>query len=204
MKLLEQLRNEIRVRHYSIRTEHTYADWVVRYVKFHKLRHPAQMGTAEINSFLTHLAVEGNVTASTQNQALCSLLFLYRHVLHRDPGDFSDVVRAKRPQKLPVILSPAEVQRIMERLDGTYRLMCIGHTDVRTTTIYPVTTLSRGTGLTWHPRIPERTARRRQPRRYARARHGCRPHAAADGSANEETGAAGGERSRAAWQCRCA
>ena len=204
MKLLEQLRNEIRVRHYCIRTEHTYADWVVRYVKFHKLRHPAEMAAPEINRFLTHLAVEGNVTASTQNQALCSLLFLYRHVLHRDPGDFSDVVRAKRPQKLPVILSPAEVQRIMERLDGTYRLMCIGHTDLRTTTIYPVTTLSRGTGLTWHPRIAERTARRRQPRRYARARHGCRPHAAADGSANEETGAAGRERSRAAWQWRCA
>lgn len=76
MKLLERLRNEIRVRHYSIRTEHTYVDWVVRYVRFHNVRHPAEMGAAEISSYLTHLAVDGNVAASTQNQALCSLVFL--------------------------------------------------------------------------------------------------------------------------------
>ena len=76
MKLLDQLRSEIRVRHYSIRTEHTYADWVVRFVRFHGLRHPKDMGGPEINRFLTHLACEGNVAASTQNQALAAVLFL--------------------------------------------------------------------------------------------------------------------------------
>ena len=117
-RLLDQVRNEIRLRHYSIRTEQTYAHWIVRFVRFHGLRHPREMGAPEINAFLTHLAVHDNVTASTQNQALSALVFLYRHVLKRDPGDFGEVVRAKRPQRLPVILSPGEVQRIMERLTG--------------------------------------------------------------------------------------
>jgi len=89
------------------------------------VRHPRDMGAPEINAFLTHLAVHDNVSASTQNQALSSVVFLYRHVIKRDPGDFGDVVRAKRPQRLPVILSPREVQRILEQLDGTVRLMCL-------------------------------------------------------------------------------
>ena len=125
MKLLDQLRNEIRVRHYSIRTEQTYVDWVVRFVRFHNLRHPQEMGPAEINRFLSHLACDANVAAGTQNQALSALVFLYKHVLKKEPGHFGEIVRAKRPQRLPVILSPNEVQRIMERLSGTYRLMCI-------------------------------------------------------------------------------
>lgn len=124
-RLLEQLRHTLRVRHYSLRTEQTYIHWVVRFVRFHGLRHPREMGAPEINAFLTHLAVHDNVTAGTQNQALSSLVFLYRRVLGRDPGDLGDVIRAKRPQRLPVILSPCEVQRIMEQLTGTCRIMCV-------------------------------------------------------------------------------
>ena len=99
--LLDRLRDEIRVRHYSIRTEHAYCDWVKRYCHFHGLRHPKDMGAAEINQFLTHLAVDGNVAASTQNQALNALVFLYRRVFNRDVGELGEVVRAKRPKKLP-------------------------------------------------------------------------------------------------------
>ena len=111
MKLLDQLRSEIRVRHYSIRTEHTYADWVVRFVKFHGMRHPKDMGGPEINRFLTNLACEGNVAASAQNQALCALVFLYKHVLRKDPGDFGEIVHAKRPARMPVVLSVEETQQ---------------------------------------------------------------------------------------------
>jgi integron integrase len=125
MKLLEQLRNEIRVRHYSIRTEHTYTDWVVRYVKFHKLRHPAQMGAAEIKRFLTHLAVEGNVAASTQNQALCALVFLYKHVLGKDPGEFDGIVRANRPERVPAVLTVEETQRVLSHMEGIRCLMAL-------------------------------------------------------------------------------
>ncbi|MDP6630813.1 MAG: phage integrase N-terminal SAM-like domain-containing protein [Kiritimatiellia bacterium] len=95
-KLIDRLRNEIRVRHYSIRTEHSYCQWVVRYCKFHNLRHPEEMGAPEINKYLTHLATDRNVAVSTQNQACCAIVFLYKHVLGKDPGDFSDVIRAKR------------------------------------------------------------------------------------------------------------
>jgi integron integrase len=123
-RLLDQLRRAIRLRHYSIRTEQTYVHWVVRFVKFHGLRHPRDMGAHEITRFLSHLASDANVSATTQNQALCALVFLYKHVLHREPGEFGDIVRAKRPQTVPVILSPNEVQRIMEPLSGPYRLMC--------------------------------------------------------------------------------
>ena len=124
MGLLDQLRDEIRVRHYGLRTEKTYAHWVCRYARYHNLRHPNEMGAEEINAFLTHLARDLNVSASTQNQALSAIVFLYRYVLRRDIGDLGDVVRAKRSVKLPVILSPGEVQRIMDRLGEPYRLMC--------------------------------------------------------------------------------
>ncbi len=124
-RLLDRLRDAVRVRHYGLRTEKTYAHWVCRYVRYHNLRHPLDMGAPEINAFLTHLARDLDVSASTQNQALCALMFLYRKVLQRDPGDLGEVIRAKRPQRLPVILSPQEVQRILERLTGTYRLMAL-------------------------------------------------------------------------------
>jgi len=122
-KLLDRLRAEIRVRHYSIRTERSYCDWVKRYCCFHQLRHPAEMGAPHINQFLSHLAVHENVAASTQNQALNALVFLYKHVLKVDPGKLGDVVRAKRPKKLPVVLSLDETARLLANLDGVQRVM---------------------------------------------------------------------------------
>jgi len=122
-RLLERLRREIRVRHYSIRTERSYIDWTIRYCHFHKLRHPEDMGAPEINGFLSHLAADLNVAASTQNQALNSLVFLYRHVLKKDLDDFGEVVRAKRPKKLPVVLSLDETARLLGNLDGVKRIM---------------------------------------------------------------------------------
>ncbi len=122
-KLLDRLRHACRVRHYSIRTEDAYADWVRRFILFHDKRHPAEMGAPEINRFLTHLAVEGRVAASTQNQAFAALLFLYRHVLEVDPGRIEGVIRARRPLRLPVVLTKPEVRLILEHLDGTYQLI---------------------------------------------------------------------------------
>jgi integron integrase len=111
------------VRHYSVRTEDCYADWVRRFVLFHGKRHPVEMGAAEINAFLTHLAVAGRVSASTQNQAFSALLFLYLKVLEVDPGRIVGAVRATRPKRLPVVLSRAEVRAVLAGLDGTPRLV---------------------------------------------------------------------------------
>jgi integron integrase len=122
-RLLDRLRAAIRVRHYSGRTEDSYAAWVRRYIFFHNQRHPQEMGAAEINAFLTHLAVEGHVAASTQNQAFAALLFLYQHVLQVDPGKIAGVIRANRPKRLPAVLSPEEVQRVIGELTGVYRLI---------------------------------------------------------------------------------
>ena len=118
-RLLDQVRDAVRVRHYSYRTEQAYVAWIRRFILFHAKRHPAEMGQEEIRRFLTALAVERQVSASTQNQALAALLFLYREVLGRDPGWIDDVVRAKRPQRLPVVLTRSEVARLLAALDGT-------------------------------------------------------------------------------------
>jgi integron integrase len=118
-RLLDQVRDAVRVRHYSDRTEQAYVAWIRRFVLFHGKRHPAEMGEEEIRRFLTALAVERRVSASTQNQALAALLFLYREVLGHDPGWIDDVVRAKRPQRLPVVLTRSEVARLFAALDGT-------------------------------------------------------------------------------------
>jgi integron integrase len=122
-RLLDRVREAIRARHYSRRTEKTYVAWIRRYIFFHGKRHPAEMGAAEITRFLTSLAVESRVSASTQNQALSALLFLYREVLEQDIPWLDDVVRAKRPQRLPVVLTRGEVRAVLERLDGAARLM---------------------------------------------------------------------------------
>ncbi len=122
-KLLDQLRREIRTRHYSIRTEHTYCDWVRRYCHYHNLRHPAEMGAQEINQFLSHLANDHDVAASTQNQACCALVFLYKHVLKKELEEFGDVVRAKRPKRLPVVLSLDETARLLSHMNGIQRIM---------------------------------------------------------------------------------
>jgi len=122
-KLLEQLREALRSRHYSPRTEQTYRHWVKRFIFFHHVRHPAEMAEQEVNAFLTHLAVQEKVSASTQNQALSALLFLYRHVLGRQLGDLGDVIRARRPKRLPVVLTRAEVKAVLGHLTGDKWLM---------------------------------------------------------------------------------
>ena len=122
-KLLDQVRDLIRLKHYSIRTETQYVQWIKRFIFFHGKRHPLEMGGPEVEAFLTHLAVVGGVAAATQNQALSALLFLYREVLGVDLPWLDNVTRAKKPQRLPTVLSPAEVTAVLERMEGTHGLM---------------------------------------------------------------------------------
>ena len=116
-ELIDQLQRALRARHYSRRTEQAYCLWVRRYVRFHGLRHPADMAEPEINAFVTHLAVTEHVSASTQTQALSALLFLYRHVLHRQVGELHELVRARKQPRLPVVLSREEVRAVLHELD---------------------------------------------------------------------------------------
>jgi integron integrase len=122
-KLLDQVRDVMRRKHYSIRTERTYIDWIRRFILFHNKRHPAEMAEVDVTAFLTSLARVGNVAASTQNQALSALLFLYKEVLKQEIGWLDNVERAKKPARLPVVLSSDEVQKILEHLHGPRRLM---------------------------------------------------------------------------------
>ncbi|MBV2234532.1 MAG: integron integrase, partial [Sterolibacterium sp.] len=122
-KLLDQLRDRLRLKHYSLRTETQYVHWVRRFILFHNKRHPRDMGAKEVEAFLTHLAVAGQVAAATQNQALSALLFLYREVLGIQLPWLDEVVRAKRPARLPVVLTVAEVQAVLGRMAGTHGLM---------------------------------------------------------------------------------
>ncbi|MGE6790853.1 integron integrase [Pseudomonas guineae] len=117
-RLLDQVRQQIRVRNYSIRTETVYVEWVKRYIRFHQYRHPLEMGAAEIEAFLTHLAVNRNVAGATQNQALAALLFLYKEVLKVDLPWLAGIVRAKKPKHLPVVLTRDEVTRVLAQLSG--------------------------------------------------------------------------------------
>ena len=117
--LFEVARERIRTRHLAFRTEQAYLQWMRRYVKFHGRRHPRGMGRQEVEAFLTHLAVKARVGASTQNQALQALLFLYRHVLGIELPWLENVTRANRPKRLPVVLSSAEVRSVLAQLDGT-------------------------------------------------------------------------------------
>lgn len=122
-KLLEQVRDRIRMKHYSIRTETQYLQWIRRFILFHDKRHPRDMAAPEIEAFLTHLAVVGNVSSSTQNQALSALLFLYREVLQMELPWLDNVTRAKRPQRLPVVLTSQEVRAVLGQMSGLYGLM---------------------------------------------------------------------------------
>jgi len=117
------MRDALRSRHYSPRTEKAYVHWTLRYVRFHDLRHPREMAEPHINAFLTHLAVEKKVSASTQNQALSALLFLYRHVLEQKVGDLGEIVRARRPNRLPVVLTREEVRAVLSHLRSPEKLM---------------------------------------------------------------------------------
>lgn len=123
-RLLDQMHERIRLKHYSIRTEQVYCEWVKQFIRFHKYRHPAEMGAVVVEAFLSDLAVRRKVSASTQNQALAALLFLYREVLQIDLPWLKDVVRAKRPQRLPVVHSVDEVRRVLAGLEGDLWLVC--------------------------------------------------------------------------------
>ena len=122
-KLLDRVRTAVRVRHYSRRTEQAYVDWIRRYILFHKKRHPSTMGAAEISAFLAWLAVQRRVSASTHNQALSALLFLYRQVLGLDLGPIEHVPRARMPDKLPVVLSREEIGELMKHVEGVMWLI---------------------------------------------------------------------------------
>ncbi len=120
---MDRYREELEVRHYARRTISTYAQWVKRFLRFHGMRHPREMGEQEINAFLSHLATVGRVSASTQNQALSALSFLYRHVLGGDVGNLEGVVRARQPKRLPVVFTVAETREVLQRLQGTEQLV---------------------------------------------------------------------------------
>src|SRR5438477_2601986 len=122
-RLVDRVRNGMRLKHYSLRTERTYWDWIQRFIRFHGMRHPSEMGETELGAFLTHLARDGKVAASTQNQALSALLFLYKEVLKQEIGWLEGVQRAKKPMRLPVVLTPEEVRKLFAQLRGTTRLM---------------------------------------------------------------------------------
>lgn len=119
------MRDAVRARHYSRRTEDAYIAWIRRYILFHGKRHPAEMGAAELTQFLTALAVQGKVAASTQNQALSALLFLYRKVLGQEVPWLDGLVHAKRPRRLPVVLTRDEVRALLGQLQGVPRLMAL-------------------------------------------------------------------------------
>lgn len=122
-KLLDRVRIAIRTRHYSLRTEEAYVGWIRRFILFHNQRHPAEMGEPEINAFLSGLAVKERVSASTQNQALCALLFLYRHVLEKPFPQLENLIRAKRPTRLPTVMTRAEVRSLLHGLVGVERVI---------------------------------------------------------------------------------
>jgi integron integrase len=122
-KLLDQMRDMMRLKHYSIRTERSYCDWVERFIRYHHMRHPRAMREVEVTDFLTHLARDRQVAASTQNQALSALLFLYKEVLKEEIGWLGNVERASKPPRLPVVLTRDEVHRLFAQLHGTPRLM---------------------------------------------------------------------------------
>jgi integrase len=117
-RLLDQVREQIRLKHYSIRTERVYCEWVRRFIRFHAYRHPAEMGAVEVEAFLSDLAVRRDVSASTQNQALAALLFLYKQVLKVELPWLGEVVRAKKSVRLPVVLTVEEVQAVLAQLEG--------------------------------------------------------------------------------------
>ncbi|MDP2975726.1 MAG: integron integrase, partial [Anaerolineales bacterium] len=122
-KLLDVVRDVLRTKHYSYRTEQTYVDWIKRYIFFHQKRHPKDMGAEEIQAFITHLATDRKVAASTQNQALSAILFLYRIVLQKEINLPPELVRASRPKILPTVLTHAEAMAVINKMRGTSRLM---------------------------------------------------------------------------------
>ncbi|MDE2276197.1 MAG: integron integrase [Burkholderiales bacterium] len=123
-RLLDRVRREIRLRHYSIRTEDVYVDWIRRYIVFNDKRHPSQLGPAEVAAFLTHLAVDRQVAASTQSQAKSAILFLYRVVLNAQLPWLDEIVAARNPRRLPVVLTAREVRAVLDEMQGSVGLVC--------------------------------------------------------------------------------
>jgi integron integrase len=124
-KLLDQVRSVLRVKHYSYRTEQSYIHWIKHYIYFNNKTHPKDMGAPEISKFLTYLAVKEKVSSSTQNQALCALVFLYKQVFGLDMGEFPEIHWAKKPKKIPVVFSKSEVKEVLEHLDGIHWIMAM-------------------------------------------------------------------------------
>ena len=133
-QLLDQVREVLRLRHYSNRTEEAYVQTIRRFILYHRKRHPREMGVDEIRQYLSHLAIDDNVAASSQNVALCALLFLYRQVLAIDLPLIENVERAKRPKRVPVVFTREEVRRVLANIHGTHLMMA--STDLATTMIY--------------------------------------------------------------------
>jgi len=122
-RLLDRVRDAIRVRHYSYRTEQQYVAWIRRFIVFNGRRHPRELGGPEVEAFLSHLATERHVAAATQAQALAAVLFLYKHVLKVDLPWLGSVIRASRPKRLPIVLTRGEVRRVLSELDGQFHLI---------------------------------------------------------------------------------
>ena len=123
--LLDQVRSAIRVRHYSYHTEKNYIHWITKFARFHGLRHPTEMGEKEISAFINHLAVNEKVSSSTQNQALCAIVFLYKHVLKKDLEYFGELIWAKKPKRIPVVFTREEVRAILGNLQGIHWIMAM-------------------------------------------------------------------------------
>jgi len=124
-KLLDRVHNAIRTRHYSKRTEEAYAMWIKRYIFFHGKRHPSSMGGEHVNQFISSLAIDGHVSAATQGQALAAILFLYRHVLNEPLPWIEDIVRARKPLHIPIVLTPEEVRQVLDHMQGVPRLVAL-------------------------------------------------------------------------------
>lgn len=120
---MDQVREVLRYHHYAIRTEEAYVNWILKFIFFNETRHPKEMGKNEIERFLSHLSMNRNVAASTQNQAMNAILFLYKSVLHMPINDKIEAVRAKKPKRLPTVLSRDEMNRLMKLVNGTHQLM---------------------------------------------------------------------------------
>ena len=124
VKLLDQVRDELRVKHYSLRTEKSYTSWIKRFILFHNKRHPNEMGADEIRAYINHLAVKDNVSSSTQNQALQAILFLYKNILKQEIGWINEIEKVARTKHIPVVFSKAEAKLVLENMNGVLHRLC--------------------------------------------------------------------------------
>ena len=198
LKLMDQVREVLRVKHYAIRTEQAYCDWIRRYVRFHGMRSREDLfpGTDKVELFLSDLAVNEHVAASTQNQAFNALLFLYGQVLHQ-PFENVQAVRADRPVRVPVVLTPEEVRRVLAGLAGTPQLVAIGQYFLPAT-VPPIHALEPSGGITWMRRL----SKRRFGRRWRRRGSPSAPARTRSGTASRPTPFSAGPTSAPSRSCR--